>query len=202
MNEERKKSSGSSQEDAVLVKAFQTGDKGAFDSLVLRHKNKVFNFCYRFFGDYQEANDTAQETFLKVYRSLKRFRFEAAFSTWLYRIAANTCKNRLMSSEVRHKKKMVCLDNPGTSQGSNPSMETKGGPLSPLGELEKKEKLMLIQKAIDSLSPEHKTVVVLRDIEGLSYEEIAQAIGRNLGTVKSRLARARLDLRNTLRSVT
>jgi RNA polymerase sigma-70 factor (ECF subfamily) len=198
MNEAIKKSAGSPEEDAALVKAFQTGNKPAFDKLVLKHKNRIFNFCYRFLGDYQEANDAAQETFLKAYRSLKKFRFEAIFSTWLYRIAVNTCKNRLMSSEYRHKNKMVCLDNPGSSEGGSPSVEIGDESRSPMAELEKKERLTLIQKAINLLPAEHKAVVVLRDIEGLSYEEITHATGLNLGTVKSRLARARLDLRKKL----
>ena len=93
------------QEDAALVKAFQAGNKASFDELVLRHKDRLFNLCFRFLGDYQEANDSAQEVFVKIYRSLKGFRLESAFSTWLYRIAVNTCKNKLKSSEYRHKKK-------------------------------------------------------------------------------------------------
>ena len=92
-------------EDIELVKAFQAEDKSAFDKIVLKYKNKVFNLCYRFVGDYEEANDSAQEAFVKVYCSLKKFRLESAFSTWLYRITVNTCKNKLTSLEYRYKKK-------------------------------------------------------------------------------------------------
>jgi RNA polymerase sigma-70 factor (ECF subfamily) len=182
------------QQDRALVKAFQAGDKASFDELVLKHKDRLFNLCLRFLGDYQEANDSAQEVFVKVYRSLKRFRFESAFSTWLYRIAVNTCKNKLKSSEYRHRKKMVHLDNPGDTGALEIRDETR----SPLLELEKKERLNLIRRAIDSLPPEQKMVVVLRDIEGVSYEDIAHITGYSLGTVKSRLSRARLDLRKKL----
>ena len=84
-------------EDALLVRAFNSGEKPAFDKLVLKYKDKVFNICYRFLNDYEEANDCAQETFVKIYRSLKNFRFESSFSTWLYRIAVNTCKNKITS---------------------------------------------------------------------------------------------------------
>jgi len=201
MSEETKKRSTLPQEDAALVRAFQAGDKGAFDRLVLKHKDKLFNMCYWFLGDYEDANDLAQETFIKVYRSLKKFRFQSAFSTWLYRIAVNTCKNRLASSEVRHKKKMIWLDNPGDPQGGDPAVAIQDESASPMVELERKEKRMLIRQAIDSLPIEQKTVVTLRDIEGLSYEETSNITGLNLGTVKSRLARARLDLRKKLRRV-
>lgn len=201
MNEEIKKSISSSKEDAAMVNAFQAGNRAAFDKVVLKHKDKLFNLCYWFLGDYHEANDAAQETFIKVYRSLKKFKFESTFSTWLYRIAVNTCKNRLKSSDYRQRKKMVRFDNPGASEGSNPFIEIGDESRSPMIELEKKERLMLIKKAINSLPTEQKTVVALRDIEGLSYDEIVNITGFNLGTVKSRLARARLDLRKKLRGV-
>jgi RNA polymerase sigma-70 factor (ECF subfamily) len=201
MNEKIQNSVGSLGEDAKLIKAFKGGDKAAFDKLVLKHKNKLFNLCYRFLGDYQEANDSAQETFIKVYESLKKFRFQSAFSTWLYRIAVNTCKNKLKSSAYRQKKRMVSLDNPGSPDKSQPAMEIQDETYSPVKELEKKERMRMVQEAIDTLPTEQKAVVTLRDIEGLSYEEIVEITGFNLGTVKSRLARARLDLRKKLRSV-
>jgi RNA polymerase sigma-70 factor (ECF subfamily) len=154
--------------------------------------------CYWFLGDYQEANDSAQEAFIRAYRSLNKFRSESTFSTWLYRIAVNTCKNRLKSLEYRLRKKMVWLDGPGKSEGSNPPIDIEDESHSPVIELERKERMALIRKAVDSLPSEQKTVVVLRDIDGLSYEEIASIAGLNLGTVKSRLARARLGLRKRI----
>jgi len=201
MNENSKKSAHSPREDAILIRAFQGGDKAAFDELVLKHQHKLFNLCYRFLGDYQEANDSAQETFIKVYRSLKRFRFESAFSTWLYRIGVNTCKNKLRSAAYTQKKKMVPLDNPVSLDHSSPAMGIQDETHSPAMELEKKERMRVIQEAINALPPEQKEVVTLRDIEGFSYEEIVEITGFNPGTVKSRLARARLDLRKKLRSV-
>jgi RNA polymerase sigma-70 factor (ECF subfamily) len=199
MNEKITHSTGSREEDGGLVKAFQVGDRTAFDALVLKHKDKVFNLCYWFLGDRQEAHDSAQDTFIKVYRSLKKFRLESAFSSWLYRIAANTCKNRLKSSEYRHKKKIVWLDNPGEIEGGQYSAEIHDQSPSPMIDFEKKERMMLIQRAIASLPTDQRTIVVLRDIEGLSYEEIANITGLNFGTVKSRLSRARQQLRNKLR---
>jgi RNA polymerase sigma-70 factor (ECF subfamily) len=201
MKEKIKKSGGFSKEDAALIRAFQAGNRSAFDQLVFKHKDKLFNLCFWVLGDYHDANDSAQETFIKVFRSLKGFRFESAFSTWLYRIAINTCKNKLKSLEYRKRKKMVRLENSGPSGETNPSLEIRDEAQSPLSRLESKEKLMLISGAMNSLPSGQKTVMTLRDIEGLSYEEIAQITGFNLGTVKSRLARARLDLRKKLRSV-
>jgi len=199
MNEEIKKRDGSPEGDAALVRAIQAGDIAAFDKLVLKHKDKLFNLVYWSLGDYQEANDCAQETFIKVFKSIKKFRFESAFSTWLYRIAMNTCKNRLKSSAYRWQKKTIPLENPEGSNGGNLSSAIRNDSTSPVNELEKKERLMLIQKSINSLPEEQKRVVVLRDIQGLSYDEIADISGLNLGTVKSRLARGRLELRNKLK---
>lgn len=199
MNEEIKKRVGSPEGDAALVRAIQAGDIAAFDQLVLKHQDKLFNLVYWFLGDYQEANDCAQETFIKVFKSLKNFRFESAFSTWLYRIAMNTCKNRLKSTAYRWKKKTVSLENPEGSNGGNFSSAIRNDSKSPVNELVKKERFMLIQKSINSLPEEQKKVVVLRDIQGLSYDEIADVSGLNLGTVKSRLTRGRLELRNKLK---
>jgi RNA polymerase sigma-70 factor (ECF subfamily) len=191
----------SSGEDALLIEAFQRGDKRAFDQLVIRHKDRIFNLCYRFLGDYEEANDSAQEAFVKAYGSLKTFRLESAFSTWLYRIAVNTCKNKLGSSAYKAKRKTVSLDNPGNNKEEPSPMEIQNGGPSPLARMEEKERMRLVQTAMDTLPTEFKMVVALRDIEGLSYEDIAEITGLNLGTVKSRIARARTDLRNKLRGV-
>jgi RNA polymerase sigma-70 factor (ECF subfamily) len=111
----------------------------------------------------------------------------------------NTCKNRLKSSAYRWKIKTVPLENPEGSNGGSFSLEIRNDSKSPVIQLEKKERLILIQKAINSLPEEQKRVVVLRDIQGLSYDEIADISGLNLGTVKSRLARGRLELRNKLK---
>jgi RNA polymerase sigma-70 factor (ECF subfamily) len=189
------------RKDNELIHAFCSGERRAFDDLVMKHKDKMFNLCYLFLGDYQEADDIAQEIFIKVYRSLDKFRFESAFSTWLYRITVNTCKNRLKSLDYRYKKWMYCLDAGNPSHNHNNPVELSDKSDSPLSELENKERTKLINKAINSLSKDKKTVTILRDIEGLSYEEIARVTGLNQGTVKSKLARARMDLRKKLDGV-
>ena len=198
MDKEIEKRVGSPDPDAAFVRAVQAGDMAAFDHLVLKHKDKLFNMVYWLLGDYQEANDCAQEIFIKVFKSLKKFRFESAFSTWLYRIAINTCKNRLKSSAFQWKKRTVPLENPESSEQGNRSYEIRNGSPSPENKLEKKERMMLIQKAVNALPQEQNRVIVLRDIQGLSYQEIVDVTGLNLGTVKSRLARARMELRNKL----
>ena len=198
MDKEIKKPVGSSDRDAALVRAIQAGDMAAFDQMVVKHKDKLFNMVYWLLGDYQEANDCSQEIFIKVFKSIKKFRSESSFSTWLYRIAINTCKNRLKSSAYRWKKKTVPLENPESSKGGNLSYKIQNNSPSPANELEKKERLMMIQKAINALPQEQNRVIVLRDIQGLSYQEISDITGLNLGTVKSRLARARLELRKNL----
>ncbi len=184
--------------DAVLIRAFQAGDKTAFDELVLRHKDELFNLIYRFLGDLEEANDCAQDVFIKVYRGLKGFRFESAFATWLYRIAVNTCKNRFKSSAYRWRKSGVPIESSRGSEDGNPSVVVKNGSPSPLHELERKERSRLIQEAIRDLPEEQNRVVVLRDIQGRTYQEIAAITGLNLGTVKSRLARGRLEIKKKL----
>ena len=182
-----------------MVRAFQGGDRAAFDRLVLKHKDRLFNMCYWFLGDYQEANEAAQDTFIKVYRSLSKFRLESAFFTWFYRIAVNTCRNRVESSAYKQRKAVVSLNNPGGANDHHGALQVADETQTPMADLERKERRTLVRKAIDSLPPDQRVVVTLRDIEGLSYDEIAHVTGLNLGTVKSRLARARLDLRTKLR---
>ena len=190
-----------SNRDFELIRSFQSGEKTAFDQLVIRHKDRIFNLCYRLLGDYNEANDYAQETFIKAFKSLKGFRFESSFSTWLYRIAVNNCKNRLNSLEKRFQVKMISIETPKYTGENNPVLEIRDDSPSPANGLERKEKAVLIQTAINSLPAEQKMVIILRDIEGRSYEEIAETTGLALGTVKSRLARGRMELKNKLRKI-
>jgi len=187
--------------DRDLIIAFLKGDSVSFDRLVLKYQKRVINLCYRLLGDYDEANDTAQETFVKVYRSLKNFRFQSSFSTWIYRIAVNTCKNKLGSFNYRFHKRMVRLNGGHHSEGGTFVTQLNGRSTPPLNGLIKKEREAIIQRAINSLSKNQKAVLVLRDIEGHSYEEIACITGNTLGTVKSRLARAREELKKKLKGI-
>lgn len=192
---------GVCENDESLVRAFQAGDNNAFDELVLRHKERIFNMCYRFFGDYEEANDSAQEVFMKVYMSLKGFRGESSFPTWLYRITVNICKNKLKSLRYRFKSRTVSISDVHEPEKGSRPLDIADTSLSPVDCLETKQRDLLIQRAIDALPPPQKTVIVLRHIEGLSYEEIAEVTGFTLGTVKSKIARARFRLRDELKGV-
>jgi RNA polymerase sigma-70 factor (ECF subfamily) len=185
-------------EDEALARALQSGDSIAFDKLVLRYKDRIFSLCFRFLGDYQEAENCAQDVFLKIYRSIKNFRFESSFYTWLYRIAVNTCKNRLKSAEYKSLKQHVSIGNAEEDDKNGLYTEPSDERKNPLAQIEKKERVSLIQEAIDSLPAEHKDVIILRDIEGLSYQEIISITGYRLGTLKSKLARARASLRQKL----
>ena len=182
-----------------LVKTFQANDKKAFDQLILLHKKMVFNLCYKFLDNYAEADDCAQEVFIKVYSSLEKFRFEASFTTWLYRITVNTCKNRLNSLEFRFRFKKIRINHSKAQQNGPPSVEVRDDSLSPASVLKRKEIYRHIQNAINRLPAQHKIIVVLRDMEDYSYAEIVEITGLKLGTVKSKLARARQQLRYILK---
>jgi len=186
------------RDDSELVKAFQSGKMIAFDELILRHKDRIFSLCYRFTGNFHEAEDCAQDVFLKVYRSLMRFRLESSFYTWLYRITVNTCKSRLKSIKDRDIKKIGYMDNPEKCGEDYQALEKGDEGESPVTELEKMERIRLVQNAIDSLPAWQKDVIILRDIEGLSYEEITRITGYRLGTLKSKLSRARHSLKERL----
>ncbi|HSV95296.1 MAG TPA: sigma-70 family RNA polymerase sigma factor [Spirochaetota bacterium] len=188
------------RDDETLVRETLAGDRRAFDLLVLRHGDMLFNLCFRMLGEYDEASDCAQDAFFRAYRGLAGFRGEAAFSTWLYRIAVNTCKNRLASAGYRRSRKMVRLE--GT--GADDALLHSNGRVSfanPAARYERDEREALIQHALDALPPDEKTVAVLCDIEGKSYEEIVATTGMPLGTVKSRVARARRRLRSKLEGI-
>lgn len=188
---------GDSVDDAALIRLFLSGDAGAFDRLVVRHQDRVFNLCFRFLGDVHEADDLAQDVFIKAFTALHAFRFESAFSTWLYRIAVNTCRNRIKSLAYRFKKTAHSLH----SEKGNIHGALSDESASPGAALERKERSRRVQQAVDALPGDKKTVLILRDFEGLTYEEIAALTGLKPGTVKSRLARARQQLRETLAGV-
>ena len=180
-------------EDRDHVLAFQSGKESGFNRLVLKHKDKIYGLCFRLLGDKDEADDAAQETFVKVFHGLADFRLEAKFSTWVYRIAVNTCKNRMESKAYRESKNNKELE---ASES-----DTNSSSPSPAQILEAKGRSACIEKAIERLADDQRVLIVLRDIEGRSYEEIAEVTGLNPGTVKSRLNRGRQQLQEWLREL-
>jgi len=183
--------------DLEFVRACQKGDINAFDVLVARHQTKMFNVAYRMLGNYDEAADVTQEAFVAAYKAIKTFKAEAKFSTWLYRIMLNHAKNRIR--RMRGGKEQGIL-----SLAETENLDTGSKPLSdgnPYAIMEQKERDARVQQCITSLNDEYREVLILRDIQGLSYEEIRDILKIREGTVKSRLARARHALKDCLLKV-
>ena len=184
----------SEQLDEDLVLRVQQGDKSAFDFLVIKYQHKIIQLVNRYVKDPSEAQDVAQEAFIKAYRALGNFRGDSAFYTWLYRIAINTAKNYLVSRSRRSSDYQVdvqdaeALENAPQLQG----MET------PERLLLNQEIIDTIKTAIDKLPEEMRTAIMLREFEGMSYEEIAVAMDCPVGTVRSRIFRAREAIDNKL----
>ena len=195
-----KKDENNSGNDSDLVSSFKNGNSAAFERIVIKYQDRIFNLCYRFLGNMQEAEDAAQDVFVKVFKGLKRFRSESSLYTWIYRITINTCKNRIKSLDYRRLKKNIELaDETFTANSSGAAVVKSNGDPSQL--VERKERMSQIQTALDMLPPDQKAVIVLRDIEGFSYDEISDITGHKLGTVKSKLSRARNDLKNRLMGI-
>ena len=184
--------------DLSLVRRVQRGDKGAFDALVLKYQHKLVKLVMRYVRNPAEAEDIAQEAFIKAYRALPQFRGDSAFYTWLYRIAINTAKNAVVSrdrSPVEYDLDRNNNDESYDMQGRMKDSET------PEGLVLTDEIRSTVNAAIDALPEDLRTAIVLRELEGLSYEEIATAMDCPVGTVRSRIFRAREAIDRRLREV-
>ena len=186
-----------SELERSLLRRLRDRDERAFRELVEAHRDRVYNITFRMLGNRAEAEDVAQEVFIAVFKTIEHFREESKFSTWLYRIAVNHCKNRIKYLARRHDRDREEIDETTHTSGVNGSI---GGPLpsSPAKALESAQMERLMQDAIANLEDDQRIVVVLRDVEDLSIEEICDITGLPDGTVKSRLHRARLVLRKRL----
>ena len=182
--------------EAALVQRCALGDEEACGELVAEHQRMVHQLALHLLGDSNEALDLSQEVFLRVFRTIHRFRGQSALRTWIYRIAVNQARNRLRWWRRRHRGGQVSLDEHVRNHGDVPA---PGNPASPDRLLRQKELATRLWGALDGLPFEQKTAIVLREIDGLSYDEIAFSLGIAVGTVKSRLARAREALRAQLR---
>ena len=185
------------ESDLALVERVQRGDKSAFDVLVLRYQHKVLKLIMRYIRDAMEAEDVAQEAFIKAYRALPGFRGDSAFYTWLYRIAINTAKNALVSSKRRPIDYDLDLQDPEQYdlQGRLKDGET------PEHLVLTEEIRETVNGAMKELPDDLRTAIVLREIDGLSYEEIAAAMDCPVGTVRSRIFRAREAIDRKLRPI-
>lgn len=183
--------------DQMLVARVQRGDKAAFDVLVRKYQHKIIKLVTRYVHDTSESLDVAQEAFIKAYRAIPGFRGDSAFYTWLYRIAINTAKNYLVAENRRPLDHGVDLQNPEQYE-----MQAR------LRDMDTPERLLLteeiqhtVEHAIEELPEDLRTAIVLREIEGMSYEEIAQTMSCPVGTVRSRIFRAREAIDGKLRSL-
>jgi RNA polymerase sigma-70 factor (ECF subfamily) len=187
-------------EDLVLVRRCVKGDRKAFDVLVEKYYRKIYNLAYRFVGESEEANDLAQEIFTAAYQNLKKFRGDAKFSTWLFQIASNRGKNRF-----KYLKRRGYFANRGAGDGDEDSegmrREIPDVSAGPEDLLAGKQIQKIVQDAINDLDPDHKEIVILRDIEGFSYEEISEMLDLPEGTTKSRLHRARMVIKEKVKKV-
>ncbi|HEY5922940.1 MAG TPA: sigma-70 family RNA polymerase sigma factor [Kofleriaceae bacterium] len=190
-----------SELERSLLRRLRDRDERAFRELVEAHRDRVYNITFRMLGNRAEAEDVAQEVFIAVFKTIDSpnsgYREESKFSTWLYRVAVNHCKNRIKYLARRHDRDREEIDETTHTTGVNGSI---GGPMpsSPHKALESAQMEKLMQEAIANLEDDQRIVVVLRDVEDLSIEEICEITGLPDGTVKSRLHRARLVLRKRL----
>jgi RNA polymerase sigma-70 factor, ECF subfamily len=189
--------------ESRLVARLKARDLDAFDELVTLFERPVHSICYRLLGDAEEARDAAQETFIKVYNSLGSFRGESGLKTWIYRIAVNQAINQQRWWRRRHREQTVSLDLSRTDSRSDSEgvldRSLPSGSRSPEQEAISHERTDRIVAALGQIRTEYRVALVLREIEELSYEEIAETLSISVGTVKSRIARGREELRHRMK---
>jgi len=183
--------------DGEWVRRVQGGETEAFEVLVRRHEKSIFNLLYRWLGDYDEAAETAQEVFLSAYRSIRNFRGDSKFSTWLYRIAVNHAKNRQKGLGAS-RRRMTPLESADPDGEGGPVARLPDPGPDPVQEAERAETHQRVQKWLGSLNADEALLILLHDLQDVGYEEMAQILNIPLGTVKSRLHRARLALKAKL----
>jgi RNA polymerase sigma-70 factor (ECF subfamily) len=182
-------------EEQVLLKKSQEGDIAAFEKLIEGYQKRVFNIAYRLVGNYDDASELAQEVFIKVFKSLRKFKGQSSFSTWVYSITKNVCFDELRK---RKNKKIVYIDEDIKYDNNEMQRQIEDDRPQPDIIAEKNEVKKIVHEAIQELSQDHRIVIVMRDIQGFSYEEIARILNCPEGTVKSRINRARLSLKQIL----
>ena len=184
--------------DEELVQRFKKGDRQAFAQIVRRYQDRVYSQCLRWMGEPTVAEEVAQDVFLALYRSLARFRGEAALSTWIYRVTINHCKNRRLYRRRRARDRHEPLE--GQPRDDAPGRQlAANGPESDVL-THQSEASALLQQGLEAISDDHRQVIILRDIQDLDYSEIASILELPRGTVKSRLHRARSELARVLRN--
>jgi len=188
-------------EDAEIVSLCKKGDVDAFEVLVRKHQKRLLNIAYRMVSNYEEACEVVQDAFFSAYRDIKNFEGRAKFSTWLYTIVVNLSRNRLKQLNIRSQREGPSFDDSVSAGDSEITLEPVSNEPSVLERLERRDVQLRVQECINSLDSESKEVVILRDIQGFSYDEISDILKIAEGTVKSRLFRAREELKNRLKKM-
>ena len=178
------------REEGAVIGRVLGGEAEAFEILVRANQRKVYNLCLRMTGNSEDAEDLAQEAFLKAYQNLGSFKGESGFGPWLYRLASNVCIDHLRREKRREKGSLTYIDESGAAL----EIEVPDERFSPAVALDRRQTQERVQQGLAALTPEHRSILVLREMSGLSYDEIADALGLSAGTVKSRISRARLAL--------
>jgi len=178
---------------AAFVSELQAGDEKAFEVLVAEFERPIVRFLYRYLGNLEEAKEVCQDVFIKVFRGLPRFQNHCSLKTWIYRITLNTVLNEKRRWYQRLKDRFMGLE--GISQTKFDSLP------DPEMSLTMSERCRRVNLALRKLRPDHRAILVLRDLEGLSYQEVSAALGLNIGTVKSRLARARQEMKDAVKDL-
>lgn len=186
---------GESESDQALVELVQQGDKRAFDLLVRKYQHKIISVVTRYVSDWSEAQDVAQEAFIRAYRAIAAFRGDSAFYTWIYKIAINTAKNHLVSRGRRPPIGDIAIEDAVQLDGASQLRDRA----TPERELLRQEIEQTVFATVEDLPEELRTAITLREVDGLSYEEIAEAMNCPIGTVRSRIFRARDAIDQKLR---
>lgn len=186
-------------EDYEIVSLCQKGDIDAFEGLVRKHQKRMLNVAYRMIGNYDDACEIVQDAFVSAYRGLKSFKGKAKFSTWLYTIVINLSKNRLRQLKTQLDREQLSINDPVPATDGQIQGELASNEPSALEQLERRDIQQEVQKSINALDTEFREVLVLRDIQGLSYDEISDLLNIPEGTVKSRLFRARDAVKDYLK---
>ncbi|MEG6616837.1 sigma-70 family RNA polymerase sigma factor [Peptococcaceae bacterium 1198_IL3148] len=173
--------------DKELIEKSLSGDYIAFEELIHKYENKVYTVAYRFMGNHADACDLAQEAFIKMYQALPKFRGDSSFMTWIYHITANVCRDELRR---RQKKQTLSLDD-DSDDNVAPKFTIASDEPGPEEIIESLELSTQVQQCLNMLSEDYRLILIMREIQGLSYDEIAETMNISLGTVKSRLSRAR-----------
>lgn len=183
--------------EKLLIKKALTGDIDSFEKLIINYEKKVYNIAHRMFGNEHDAYDASQEIFIKVYNNLNKFDYKSSFSTWLHRLAVNTCIDEYRKAK-RKMKKTTSLDETVPVGDGDLVKQFEDKALTPEQRILQKEEVNEVREAIGMLKEEHKVVIILRDIQNYSYDEIASILDCSMGTVKSRISRARNSLKDII----